>query len=76
VPTLRNVAITSPYMHDGSILTLEQVIENYDKGGKAFINKSDILKPLNLTIYEKQDLINFLKSLTDKQFINNNIFKK
>jgi len=76
VPTLRNVALTAPYMHDGSVYTLEQVIENYDKGGKAFINKSAILKPLYLTNYEKQDLINFLKSLTDEQFINNNIFKK
>jgi cytochrome c peroxidase len=63
-------------MHDGSLLTLEQVIENYDKGGKAFINKNAILKPLNLTNTEKTDLISFLKALTDDQFISNNIFKK
>ncbi|MBS1537215.1 MAG: cytochrome-c peroxidase [Bacteroidetes bacterium] len=75
IPSLRNVAITAPYMHDGSIATLEQVIEHYNSGGKPNVHKSSLVKPLNLTIQEKEDLLSFLKSLTDEQFIQNKIFK-
>lgn len=66
VPTLRNIEMTAPYMHDGSIATLEGVIEHYNSGGLRHPNKSPILKPLNLTVQQKEDLINFLKSLTDQ----------
>lgn len=65
-PTLRNIELTSPYKHNGEQLTLEEVIENYNSGGKLFINKDTLIKPLNLNHQEKQDLINFLKSLTDE----------
>lgn len=76
IPTLRNVALTSPYMHDGSLNTLEGVIEHYNSGGKNHINKSKFIKPLGLSEQEKQDLINFLKSLTDYNFIQNKNLKQ
>lgn len=69
IPSLRNVALTGPYMHDGSLETLEDVIEHYDKGGNNHANKSNLIKPLNLTVGEKQSLIAFLKTLTDWRFI-------
>lgn len=70
-PTLRNVEVNAPYMHNGEISTLEEVIEHYNSGGKEFINKDTLMKPLNLSQQEKQDLLNFLKALTDWEFINN-----
>ncbi len=63
VPSLRNIVYTAPYMHDGSMNTLEEVVEHYNLGGKAHINKSGLLRPLNLTSQEKTDLVNFLKAL-------------
>jgi cytochrome c peroxidase len=72
VPSLRNIALTGPYMHDGSIETLSEVIEHYSSGGKAHVHKSDLIQPLNLTSIEKSDLITFLESLTDQYFITNN----
>lgn len=66
VPSLRNVALTAPYMHDGSMATLEEVVEHYSSGGKAHFNKSFLIQPLNLTEQEKTDLVNFMKALTDK----------
>jgi cytochrome c peroxidase len=76
VPTLRNIALTGPYMHDGSLATLEDVVEHYNSGGKNHINKSNLITALSLTNQEKQDLVNFLNSLTDPSFIQNNDFKK
>ncbi len=70
-PTLRNVELTYPYMHDGYLTNLNDVIEHYNRGGYMFINKDTLMKPLNLTKQEKQDLISFLKTLTDWEFINN-----
>lgn len=76
VPTLRNIVLTSPYMHDGSITTLGEVIEHYNQGGKQHNNKSELVKPLNLTEQEKEQLIAFLESLTDQQFITEVKFKE
>ncbi len=59
-PTLRNVALSPPYMHDGSQQTLEEVIDWYDKGGHKNEWLSDKMKPLNLTDQEKVDLLGFL----------------
>ncbi len=71
-PSLRNIAITAPYMHNGMFKTLEQVIEFYNDSKKIVpnaINKDSLLeKPLNLTRQEKSDLKAFLVSLTDKRF--------
>ncbi len=59
-PTLRNVALSPPYMHDGSQQTLEEVIDWYDKGGHKNQWLSDKMKPLNLTDQEKVDLLGFM----------------
>jgi cytochrome c peroxidase len=63
-PTLRDVAKRAPYMHDGSIPTLEAVIDHYNKGGIDRPSRSPSIKPLFLTKDEKADLIAFLKTLT------------
>jgi cytochrome c peroxidase len=63
-PTLRDVARRAPYMHDGSVATLEDVIELYDEGGIDRPSRSPSIRPLSLTASEKQDLIAFLRTLT------------
>jgi cytochrome c peroxidase len=80
-PSLRNVAVTAPYMHDGSIATLEEVLEHYNAGGRTVRSgphagvgadsplKSEFLKPMGLTPQEKRDLVAFLRSLTDSTFL-------
>ena len=71
VPSLRNIAVTAPYMHDGSIPSLESVLDHYAAGGRAENpRKSPILRKLNLTRDERNDLIAFLESLTDETFLN------
>ncbi len=71
VPTLRNVALTAPYMHNGSLTTLEAVVEHYNAGGQPHPNKSALVRPLGLTTAEKEDVVAFLRSLTDDAFVNN-----
>ncbi len=73
-PSLRNVEVTGPYMHNAELKTLEAILEHYNRGGRPFINKDTILKPLNLTIDEQNEIVAFLKSLTDRKFINNSDF--
>jgi cytochrome c peroxidase len=69
-PTLRNIAVTDPYMHDGSIATLEEVLEHYEAGGRMMHPyKSAALKPFHFLDGEKDDLIEFLKSLTDQDLL-------
>jgi cytochrome c peroxidase len=63
-PGLREISRRSPYMHDGSLATLEQVVEHYDKGGVDRPSRSDLMKPLGLTPQEKSDLVTFLRTLT------------
>jgi cytochrome c peroxidase len=63
-PTLRNVALTAPYMHDGSLATLQEVIEFYDRGGVDHPGRSALLAPLGLSTAEKEALVAFLRSLT------------
>lgn len=63
-PSLRDVARTAPYMHDGSLQTLGEVIDVYDRGGRPNPYLDGLLKPLGLTRGEKKDLVAFLKSLT------------
>lgn len=71
VPTLRNIALTAPYMHDGSIPTLEGVIRHYESGGKDHFNKNDVIQRFQLTRRQRKDLIHFLEALTDVDFIEN-----
>lgn len=63
-PSLRNVALTAPYMHDGSIKSLPDVIDYYDRGGDYSPNKSSLIIPLHLNDAEKRALLDFLGSLT------------
>ena len=75
VPSLRNIELTAPYMHDGSIESLEEVIEHYNSGGENHPHKNSLIHPLNLNEKEKDELIAFLQSLTDDSFITNPLFK-
>jgi len=75
VPTLRNIAITYPYMHDGSIQTLSEVIDHYSSGGKSHPNKDSIITPFTLSETQKQDLIAFLHALSDSSFIDKSAYK-
>src|SRR5262249_55490756 len=82
VPTLRNIAVTAPYMHDGSVATLEEVVDHYAAGGRTIAsgpyagvgrnnpNKAGNVQGFNLTASEEKDLVAFLESLTDKEFLS------
>jgi cytochrome c peroxidase len=82
-PSLRNIAVTGPYMHDGSIETLEEVIDHYARGGRLIEEgeyagdgkenpfKSELVTGFAITEQEKQDVINFLDALTDEEFLSN-----
>jgi cytochrome c peroxidase len=81
-PTLRNVELTAPYMHDGRFKTLEEVVEFYNSGVRVNSPNIDPLmtKPakkygLGLTTTQKANLVKFLKTLTDTSFINNPDFQ-
>ena len=85
-PTLRNIAVTAPYMHDGSIATLDAVLDHYAAGGRTIAegvnrgvghdnpNKSPIVKGFALTAEQKADLIAFLIALTDNDLLNDTRF--
>jgi len=79
-PTLRNVQYTGPYMHDGRFKTIDEVIEHYNSGVKLSPtldpNMKELAKGLQLTSVEKAELKEFLLSLSDQTFINNQNFKK
>jgi cytochrome c peroxidase len=74
IPTLRNVAVSAPYMHDGRFSTLEEVLEHYDSGGHRSPNLDPLIRfgqGLGLTVEQKSDIIAFLHSLTDSTFLTN-----
>ncbi len=74
-PSLRNVALTAPYMHDGRFQTLEEVIEHYNSGGHFADNVvTGSITQLNLTEYEKQALVAFLHTFTDTSYYSNPAF--
>lgn len=82
-PTLRNIEVSAPYMHDGSIATLEEVLDFYAQGGRNISSgrllgdgiknplKSPFVKGFDMTEQDKQDLLAFLISLTDEKFLSN-----
>jgi cytochrome c peroxidase len=82
-PSLRNVEVTGPYMHDGSIATLEEVLDFYAAGGRnitsgpyagdgrANPNKNDFINQIDLTAQERADIVAFLKTLTDHELLTN-----
>jgi cytochrome c peroxidase len=65
-PGLREIERRGPYMHDGSLATLEDVVEHYDGGGVSRPSRSDLIEPLGLEAGEKTDLVAFLRTLTSK----------
>ena len=69
VPGLRNVAASAPYMHDGSLATLEEVVDQYDRGGRGDPSTDPQIRPLGLTAGEKADLLALLRSFTDDAFL-------
>lgn len=83
VPTLRNLAFTAPYYHDGSAATLEEVMRNYENGGRIITNgvlkgngamnpyKSNLIKGFSLTDEERKDLISFLLCISDSSVLTN-----
>lgn len=87
-PTLRNVEVTAPYMHDGSISTLSEVLDFYAAGGRNITKgvyqgdgrknplKSPFIKGFEMSEQDKTDLLNFLKTLTDQSFLENPNFAK
>lgn len=75
VPGLRNVAVSAPYMHDGSLATLDDVIDQYDHGGRGDGTTDPLIEPLALASDEKQDLLAFLRALTDEAFLSDPRFQ-
>jgi cytochrome c peroxidase len=73
-PTLRNIAVTAPYMHDGSIGTLRDVVQHYARGGRPGREKSDRIRGFAISPLETDELIAFLQSLTDEKFLTNPAF--
>ena len=73
-PTLRNIELTAPYMHNGSMSSLEEVVSFYNTGGGGRLTKDSRVKPMNLSKEEEADLVAFLKTLTDWNFVQNEKF--
>jgi len=67
-PSLRNIAVTGPYMHDGSMDSLEEVVELYNEGGEDNPMLDGGIRPLRLTEHEKADLVEFMKALTSPEY--------
>ena len=70
-PSLRNVALTAPYMHDGSLATLEEVIAHFNAGGVGHPNQDARIQPLGLDAAQQGQLLAFLYTLTDSTFTTN-----
>ena len=85
-PTLRNIGLTAPYMHDGSAKTLNDVLDHYSAGGRTIVdlpyagegfhnpNKDPLIRGFKLSAQERADLIAFLESLTDDEVIHDQRF--
>ncbi len=76
VPTLRNVSLTAPYMHDGSMATLHEVVRFYETGGKPHRNLDPDMQPFRLSDEERDDMVKFLEALTDTSFIRLHLSRK
>ena len=73
-PTLRNIAVTAPYMHDGSVPTLEAAVVHYASGGRPSPFRSNRVRGFLMSAGEHADLVAFLESLTDQAFLTNPAF--
>lgn len=69
VPSLRNIGLTAPYMHNGSMNTLDEVIAHYAKGGRQHSSKSDLIQGFQISDTEKKALIAFLHTLTEERLV-------
>ncbi|HRH39496.1 MAG TPA: c-type cytochrome, partial [Flavobacteriales bacterium] len=69
-PTLRNISRTAPYMHDGSMATLEQVVDHFASGGRPHPNRDAEMRSFVVSKAEKADLIAFLEALTDERTLD------
>lgn len=76
VASLRNIELTAPYMHDGSIPDLKSVLQHYSSNGSNHAVKNAIIDSIQLTATEEDDIIEFLKTLTDMDFIENPKYRK
>jgi cytochrome c peroxidase len=74
VPTLRNVALTAPYMHDGRFNTLDEVLDHYMTGGHGVENEDTNIRPFHLSPQDRAALIAFMHTLTDTTFLRNPAF--
>lgn len=70
VPSLRNVALTAPYMHDGGLATLEDVVAHFNNGGNADPGMDPLVRPLGLSAQDRSDLVAFLRALTDERTLD------
>jgi cytochrome c peroxidase len=75
VPGLRNVAVSAPYMHDGSLATLDDVVDHYDRGGLGHPSTDPQIETLGLSGDEKADLVAFMQALTDDEFLEDPRFR-
>lgn len=75
VPSLRNIEVTGPYMHDGGFSSLEGIIDHYALGGQGHPNQDPRITGFDITVEEKADLIAFLKSLTDNEMLTNSDYR-
>ena len=73
-PTLRNIALTAPYMHDGSVPTLEAAVMHYASGGVKTPLRSRHIRGFHIAPSEIADLVSFLHALTDQKFVTNPAF--
>ncbi len=69
VPTLRNISVTYPYMHDGSIISLDEVITHYASGGKKHSSQSSLVSGFEITKQEQAALISFLYTLSEDRYL-------
>ena len=76
VPTLRNIEFTAPYMHDGRFSTLEEVLDHYNSGGHPALNVDQNIRPLNLNQEQLDAILAFMKTLSDTEFLNNQIYSE
>lgn len=76
VPTLYNIALTSPYMHDGRFRTLKEVVDHYNSGGQPSRTVDSLIRPLGFTEREKEQLIAFLHTLTDTTFTEYQVMQR
>jgi len=76
VASLRNIALTAPYMHDGSLSDLQSVLAHYSSNGKNHDNENPLIDNIDLSEEESNDIIRFLQSLTDSEYIANDNFRR